>query len=109
GPATQATEEMARGWLIWPLVAPAWRRWANRSVLPTPAGPPSTTSAAMASGREVTRASTAARTSGSTAPTISGRRSGPGRAARAGRVVVAIRALALYGASAHPASVVLAV
>src|SRR5690625_525874 len=108
GPATQATEKMARVLMIWPLVAPAWRRWANSSVLPTPAGPPSTTSAAMASGREVTRASTAARTTVSTALTIIGRRYWPVRSARAGMIVVAIRALALYSASAHPTSVVLA-
>src|SRR5215212_4006117 len=45
GPATQATETIARVLTMSDGLAPEWRRWAYSIELPTPAGPPMTTRA----------------------------------------------------------------
>jgi hypothetical protein len=50
GQAIQATETMARVLTMSAGVAPECRRWANSNVLPTPAGPPTTTRATTATG-----------------------------------------------------------
>lgn len=53
GPATQAKETIARVFMTSAALAPECFRWANRSELPTPAGPPRTIKPTTASGSEV--------------------------------------------------------
>ena len=60
GPATQATDTTALVLTMSEGRAPEWRRRANSSELPTPAGPPITTRAMVATGSVVARASTTA-------------------------------------------------
>src|SRR6185436_2579301 len=50
GPATHANETIARVRTTSEAAAPVCLRWANSSELPTPAGPPSATSAHTATG-----------------------------------------------------------
>ena len=57
GPATQAKETIARVLTTSDGVAPEYLRWANSSELPTPAGPPSTSSPMRAIGSDVVSAS----------------------------------------------------
>jgi hypothetical protein len=63
GPATQATETIARVLTMSAGRAPEWRRCAYSIELPTPAGPPMTTRAMVAIGSVVATASTMARSS----------------------------------------------
>jgi hypothetical protein len=53
GPATQATETIARVFTTSDALAPEWRRWAYSNELPTPAGPPRTTRPITATGSDV--------------------------------------------------------
>ncbi len=64
GPATQATETIARVFTMSAVRAPEWRRWANSIELPTPAGPPITTRAIAAIGSVVAIASTSGQQGG---------------------------------------------
>ena len=63
GPATQAKETTARVFSTSWVVDPECRSSAYMSVSPTPAGPPSTTSATTATGSVVAMNSTIARSS----------------------------------------------
>ena len=74
GPATQATDTIARVLTMSAGRAPEWRRWAYSIELPTPAGPPITTRAMVAIGSEVARASTTASRRVSAPQTSMGRR-----------------------------------
>jgi hypothetical protein len=74
GPATQAKEMIARVSTTSDGAAPECLRWANSRVLPTPAGPPSTTSPTTTIGSEVAPASTPARATVSRPQTSMGRR-----------------------------------
>ena len=56
GPATQATETMARVFTMSDGLAPECRRWAKSSEVPTPAGPPRTTRPITATGSDVVSA-----------------------------------------------------
>ena len=71
GPPIQAAEMIARVSTIVEVAAPTSRRWANSIVVPSPAGPPRTTSATVASGSVLTAASAAASAIVSTAAAIS--------------------------------------
>ena len=53
GPATQATETIARVFTTSDGLAPEYLRWAKSSELPTPAGPPSTSRPMTAIGKDV--------------------------------------------------------
>jgi len=63
GPATQANDTSARVRTTSPGAAPVCFRCANSSELPTPAGPPSSTRPATATGSDVVAASAPARAS----------------------------------------------
>jgi hypothetical protein len=74
GPATQAKENTARVLTTSRGPAPVCRRCANSSELPTPAGPPRTTSATVAIGRLVANRSATARARVNTAAASEGSR-----------------------------------
>ncbi len=74
GPATQAKETIARVFITSAALAPECLSSAYRSVLPTPAGPPSTTRAITATGSDVVIDRTPARATVSTPQISSGRR-----------------------------------
>jgi hypothetical protein len=61
GPATHATETMARVFTMSAGRAPACLRWAKRSELPTPAGPPRAIRPTTATGSEVVDANSPVR------------------------------------------------